>query len=48
MTFWFLKLRYDNETSESLIAVLKTEYPAFTFDTALAIGAKVNTGEMKW
>jgi glyoxylase-like metal-dependent hydrolase (beta-lactamase superfamily II) len=37
-----------NKTSEALIAALKTKYPALTFETALMIGAKVNTGEMKW
>ncbi|KIQ21129.1 beta-lactamase [Flavobacterium sp. MEB061] len=37
-----------NKTSEALIKTLKTKYPALTFETALMIGAKVNTGEMKW
>jgi glyoxylase-like metal-dependent hydrolase (beta-lactamase superfamily II) len=37
-----------NKTSEALIAALKTKYPTLTFDIALQIGAKVNTGEMKW
>jgi glyoxylase-like metal-dependent hydrolase (beta-lactamase superfamily II) len=37
-----------NKTSESLIKAIKTKYPALTFETALQIGAKVNTGEMKW
>ncbi|WP_157489740.1 MBL fold metallo-hydrolase [Flavobacterium sp. CF136] len=37
-----------NKTSEALITALKTKYPALTFETALQIGAKVNTGEMKW
>lgn len=37
-----------NKTSEALITTLKTKYPALTFETALQIGAKVNTGEMKW
>ncbi|MEB2774080.1 MBL fold metallo-hydrolase [Algoriphagus sp. D3-2-R+10] len=37
-----------NTTSEALIAALKAEYPNLTFETALQIGAKVNTGEMKW
>ncbi|CAN5479764.1 MBL fold metallo-hydrolase [soil metagenome] len=37
-----------NKTSEALIRALKTKYPTLTFDTALQIGAKVNTGEMKW
>ena len=37
-----------NTTSESLINTIKAKYPALTFDIALQIGAKVNTGEMKW
>jgi hypothetical protein len=37
-----------NKSSETLIAALKAKYPEFTFDIALQIGAKVNTGEMKW
>jgi hypothetical protein len=37
-----------NKTSEALIATLKSKYPTLTFETALQIGAKVNTGEMKW
>ena len=37
-----------NTTSEQLITALKTKYPALTFETALQIGAKVNTREMKW
>jgi len=37
-----------NKTSEALITALKTKYPTLTFETALMIGAKVNTGEMKW
>ena len=37
-----------NKTSEELIKTLKAKYPTLTFDTALQIGAKVNTGEMKW
>lgn len=37
-----------NKTSEALIATLKAKYPELTFDIALQIGAKVNTGEMKW
>lgn len=37
-----------NKTSESLIAAIKAKYPSLTFETALQIGAKVNTGEMKW
>lgn len=37
-----------NKTSEALIKTLKAKYPTLTFETALMIGAKVNTGEMKW
>ncbi|MCL1034148.1 MBL fold metallo-hydrolase [Elizabethkingia anophelis] len=37
-----------NSTSEELIKAIKAKYPALTFETALQIGAKVNTGEMKW
>jgi hypothetical protein len=37
-----------NKTSETLIKAIKAKYPTLTFDTALMIGAKVNTGEMKW
>jgi hypothetical protein len=37
-----------NKTSEALIKAIKAKYPTLTFDTALQIGAKVNTGEMKW
>ncbi|GGH12285.1 MBL fold metallo-hydrolase [Sphingobacterium alkalisoli] len=37
-----------NKTSEALIKALKVKYPTLTFETALQIGAKVNTGEMKW
>jgi glyoxylase-like metal-dependent hydrolase (beta-lactamase superfamily II) len=37
-----------NKTSDALIAALKAKYPTLTFDIALQIGAKVNTGEMKW
>lgn len=37
-----------NKTSEALIKTIKAKYPTLTFDTALQIGAKVNTGEMKW
>jgi hypothetical protein len=37
-----------NKTSADLIAALKAKYPTLTFETALQIGAKVNTGEMKW
>lgn len=37
-----------NKTSAALIAALKAKYSALTFDIALQIGAKVNTGEMKW
>jgi len=37
-----------NKTSEDLIKAIKAKYPTLTFETALQIGAKVNTGEMKW
>lgn len=37
-----------NKTSEALINAVKAKYPNLTFDIALQIGAKVNTGEMKW
>jgi len=37
-----------NKTSEALIKALKAKYPTLTFETALQIGAKVNTGEIKW
>ena len=38
----------NNKTSEALISTLKSKYENLTFETALIIGAKVNTGEMKW
>jgi glyoxylase-like metal-dependent hydrolase (beta-lactamase superfamily II) len=37
-----------NKTSTALVAAIKAKYPALTFEIALQIGAKVNTGEMKW
>ncbi len=37
-----------NKTSADLIAAIKAKYPTLTFETALQIGAKVSTGEMKW
>jgi glyoxylase-like metal-dependent hydrolase (beta-lactamase superfamily II) len=37
-----------HKTSDALIKALKAKYPDLTFDIALQIGAKVNTGEMKW
>jgi len=37
-----------NKNSEALSKTLKAKYPILTFETALQIGAKVNTGEMKW
>jgi glyoxylase-like metal-dependent hydrolase (beta-lactamase superfamily II) len=37
-----------NKTSEALIKAIKAKYPTLTFEIALQIGAKVNTGEMKW
>ena len=38
----------NSKTSEELIKAIKAKYPSLTFETALQIGAKVNTGEMKW
>ena len=37
-----------NKTSAAIIAAVKAQYPALTFEIALQIGAKVNSGEMKW
>ncbi|HLY71419.1 MAG TPA: MBL fold metallo-hydrolase [Puia sp.] len=37
-----------NKTSESLIKTLKAKYPNAGLLPALEIGARVNTGEMKW
>ncbi len=37
-----------NKTSEALISAIKEKYPDLTFEIALQLGAKVNTGEMKW
>jgi glyoxylase-like metal-dependent hydrolase (beta-lactamase superfamily II) len=37
-----------HKNSEELIQALKAHYPHLTFEVALLIGAKVNTGEMKW
>jgi glyoxylase-like metal-dependent hydrolase (beta-lactamase superfamily II) len=37
-----------NKTSTALVAARQDKYPVLTFETALQIGAKVNTGEMKW
>lgn len=37
-----------NKTSEALVRTIKAKYPNLTFETALILGAKVNTGEMKW
>lgn len=37
-----------SKTSEALIKAIKIKYPTLTFEIALQIGAKVNTGEMKW
>jgi len=36
------------KTSAELISAVKKRYPDLTFEVALQIGAKVNTGEMKW
>lgn len=37
-----------NSTSADLIRAIKEKYPTQTFEIALQIGAKVNTGEMPW
>lgn len=37
-----------NKTSDAIIAAIKAKYPALAFDIALQLGAKVNSGEMKW
>ena len=37
-----------NKTSEALISTIKAKYPNLKFEAALQLGAKVNTGEMKW
>jgi hypothetical protein len=37
-----------NKTSGELVDAVKSHYPDLKFDIALQIGAKVNTGEMKW
>lgn len=37
-----------NKTSEALINAIKAQYPDLTFEIALQLGAKVNTGEMPW
>lgn len=37
-----------SKTSADLISAVKSRYPDLKFDVALQIGAKVNTGEMKW
>jgi hypothetical protein len=37
-----------DKTSAALIATIKAKYPNLGFESALLIGAKVNTGEMKW
>lgn len=37
-----------NKTSEDLVKALKAKYPTLGFETAMQLGAKVNTGEMKW
>ncbi len=36
------------KNSGQLIEALKKAYPSLPVDDGLAIGAKVNTGEMKW
>jgi glyoxylase-like metal-dependent hydrolase (beta-lactamase superfamily II) len=37
-----------SKTSAELIGEMKKKYPDLTFEAALQLGAKVNTGEMKW
>jgi hypothetical protein len=37
-----------SKTSDELIKTLQTKFPTLTFDVALQVGAKVNTGEMEW
>lgn len=37
-----------NKTCETLISAVKEKYPDLKFEIALQLGAKVNTGEMKW
>lgn len=37
-----------NKTSEALISAIKEKYPDLAFEIALQLGAKVNTGEMRW
>lgn len=37
-----------HKTSGELIQAIKTQYPNLVFESALILGAKVNTGEMKW
>lgn len=37
-----------NTSSKGLIAALKSKYPDLGFEEALELGAKVNTGEIKW
>ncbi|HEY9008134.1 MAG TPA: MBL fold metallo-hydrolase [Ohtaekwangia sp.] len=37
-----------NKTSEALIKAIQSRYPSLTFEMALQLSAKVNTGEMKW
>lgn len=47
LTFYQNALK-TNRTSADLIKTVKNRYPNLIFDTALQIGAKVNTGEMAW
>ncbi|MEC5395695.1 hypothetical protein [Bergeyella sp. RCAD1439] len=37
-----------HKTSNELIQAIKNQYPNLAFESALILGAKVNTGEMKW
>jgi glyoxylase-like metal-dependent hydrolase (beta-lactamase superfamily II) len=37
-----------NKKSAALVEAIKAKYPGLGFETALQIGAKVNTGEMNW
>lgn len=47
ITFYEKALK-KSKTSEELINIIKKKYPSLNFETALQIGAKVNTGEMPW
>lgn len=45
---FYEKALKSNKTSQELVKALKSEYPTLGFETALQLGAKVATGEMKW